>query len=185
MVGQIGGLARIRSDVNDAAAQLARVWTAGWAAKDKSAIEKSLAEITAASAANQKVYDEAAAALKELSAREKAFREEQSKTQASLAQQAQGIAEAGAKLAAEERALDEKRRATEAELAGREAAVTVREAAAKEAEKAAKAAAADAENAVRKALADATAAAKAQESASRLQADTERKVAETRRIWSL
>lgn len=184
MTGQIGGLARVRSDVNEAAAQLARIWVGGWQKGDRQPLEAALAEIEAANEANKEVYSRAAAALKELSAKEAAFKAETEKMNAGLMQQAEGIAAASAKLNQDETALDEKRRAAEQELKSREDAITIREDAVSLREEAAEKAIADATWRANRCEEASQRAAQAEEEAKRTVADCRDKLRRTEAIWA-
>jgi hypothetical protein len=135
-------------------------------------------------AANQKIYDEAAAALKALSTRGKALADAEGKlagdrltfrTETDLTAQ---------RLAEQERALDEKRRATEGELARREAAVKAREDAVSGREAGVKIGEKANARLQDEALRATTAAAKAQQEADAIKAEYEAKVAATKKIWA-
>lgn len=182
MVGQIGGLARVRSEEINKAADLALVWTGGWSKGDKAAIGKQIDELKAVLAANQAVYDQAAAALKELSAGQKALGEAKSKFEEDKREwQVHRLNEAE-RFADQEAALDAKRRATERALADRELAVSDREKAVSEREKTVEAANAEINKAAKKAHSLAVSAGEAQEAAQAVQLDYETKAAAIRKI---
>lgn len=185
MVGQIGGLARAGNpSVTNAAADLARVWTAGWAAKDKAPLEKALAEVTAATAANQAVFDQAAAALKDLSGRGKALADAEAKLAGDQQKFRQEAAAVAQRLGEQEAALDAKRRATELALQQREEAVQAREDAVKPREAGVKLGEKANARLQDEALRATTAAAKAQQEADAIKADYEAKIAATKKIWA-
>ena len=72
MVGQIGGLQRAQASPRSEMAAVERAFTlvAGWQKKDGDAIRASLADLKATAGHNQTIYDQAAQALRDLSARE-------------------------------------------------------------------------------------------------------------------